>query len=153
MKNLKGIAYALASSSTFGLIPLFSIPILVSGAMEAPSLLFYRFAFATLAMGLAGILLKKDFRVSPRLLLKISLLGVFYASTSMGLTLSYQYIPSGVATTIHFLYPVVVTVIMTTFFGESARVRSCARLCCPLPASPCSAGGKVRSGSKVCCWC
>ena len=52
MKSLKGIIYALASSSTFGLIPLFSIPILVSGAMAAPSLLFYRFAIATLAMGL-----------------------------------------------------------------------------------------------------
>ena len=40
MKNIKGIAYALISSSTFGLIPLFSIPVLASGAMGVPSLLF-----------------------------------------------------------------------------------------------------------------
>ena len=118
MKNIKGIAYALLSSSTFGLIPLFSIPIIVGGAMAVPSLLFYRFAFATLAMGLAGIALRKSFRIKPLMLLKISVLGIFYASTSMGLTLSYEYIPSGVATTIHFLYPVLVTVIMVAFFGE-----------------------------------
>ncbi len=118
MKNIKGVVYALVSSSTFGLIPLFSIPIILSGAMAVPSLLFYRFAFATLAMALAGIVLRKSFRIKPLMLLKISVLGIFYASTSMGLTLSYEYIPSGVATTIHFLYPVLVTMLMVTFFGE-----------------------------------
>lgn len=118
MKNIKGVVYALVSSSTFGLIPLFSIPIILSGAMAVPSLLFYRFAFATLAMALAGIVLRKSFRIKPLMLLKISVLGIFYASTSMGLTLSYEYIPSGVATTIHFLYPVLVTVLMVAFFGE-----------------------------------
>lgn len=118
MKNIKGVVYALVSSSTFGLIPLFSIPIILSGAMAVPSLLFYRFAFATLAMALAGVVLRKSFRIKPLMLLKISILGIFYASTSMGLTLSYEYIPSGVATTIHFLYPVLVTVLMVAFFGE-----------------------------------
>lgn len=118
MKNIKGVVYALVSSSTFGLIPLFSIPIILSGAMAVPSLLFYRFAFATLAMALAGIVLRKSFRIKPLMLLKISVLGIFYASTSMGLTLSYEYISSGVATTIHFLYPVLVTVLMVAFFGE-----------------------------------
>ena len=118
MKNIKGVIYALVSSSTFGLIPLFSIPIILSGSMAVPSLLFYRFAFATLAMALAGIVLQKSFRIKPLMLLKISVLGIFYASTSMGLTLSYEYMPSGVATTIHFLYPVLVTMIMVTFFGE-----------------------------------
>ena len=90
MKNIKGVIYALVSSSTFGLIPLFSIPIILSGAMAVPSLLFYRFAFATLAMALAGIVLRKSFRIKPLMLLKISVLGIFYASTSMGLTLSYE---------------------------------------------------------------
>ena len=120
MKNAKGIAYALISSSTFGLIPLFSIPILTGGNMEAPSLLFYRFAIATLMVALAGIALGKNFRVSFPALLKIAVLGIFYAATSMGLTLSYRYVPSGVATTIHFLYPVLVTAIMTMCFHEKS---------------------------------
>lgn len=118
MKNLKGALYALISSSTFGLIPLFSIPIIAGGAMGVPSLLFYRFAFATAAMALAGIVLRKSFKVKPLMLVKILALGIFYASTSMGLTLSYEYVPSGVATTIHFLYPVLVTILMVMFFGE-----------------------------------
>ncbi len=120
MKNIKGIAYALISSSTFGLIPLFSIPVLASGAMGVPSLLFYRFAFATAAIAVAGLALKRNFKIKPAVLVKISVLGIFYASTSMGLTMSYQYISSGAATTIHFLYPILVTAIMIAFFGEKA---------------------------------
>ena len=46
------------------------------------------------------------------------LLGGAYASTSLFLTASYLYIPSGVATTIHFLYPVLVTAIMIVFFKD-----------------------------------
>ena len=120
MKDIKGIAYALISSSTFGLIPLFSIPVLASGAMGVPSLLFYRFAFATAAIAVAGLALKRNFKIKPAVLVKISVLGIFYASTSMGLTMSYQYISSGAATTIHFLYPILVTAIMIAFFGEKA---------------------------------
>lgn len=120
MKNIKGIAYALISSSTFGLIPLFSIPVLASGAMGVPSLLFYRFAFATAAIAVAGLALRRNFKIKPAVLVKISVLGIFYASTSMGLTMSYQYISSGAATTIHFLYPILVTAIMIAFFGEKA---------------------------------
>lgn len=120
MKNIKGIAYALISSSTFGLIPLFSIPVLASGTMGVPSLLFYRFAFATAAIAVAGLALKRNFKIKPAVLVKISVLGIFYASTSMGLTMSYQYISSGAATTIHFLYPILVTAIMIAFFGEKA---------------------------------
>lgn len=120
MKNIKGIAYALISSSTFGLIPLFSIPVLASGAMGVPSLLFYRFAFATAAIAVAGLALRRNFKIKPAVLVKISVLGIFYASTSMGLTMSYQYISSGAATTMHFLYPILVTAIMIAFFGEKA---------------------------------
>lgn len=120
MKDIKGIAYALISSSTFGLIPLFSIPVLASGAMGVPSLLFYRFAFATAAIAVAGLALKRNFKIKPAVLVKVSVLGIFYASTSMGLTMSYQYISSGAATTIHFLYPILVTAIMIAFFGEKA---------------------------------
>ena len=50
------------------------------------------------------------------------LLGGAYASTSLFLTASYLYIPSGVATTIHFLYPVVVTTVMILFFKDKVSV-------------------------------
>ena len=119
MQKLKGTIWALVSSSTFGLIPLFSLPVLASG-VGLDSLCFYRFAFAALAMGAYMLISGRSLRISLKELATVALLSVFYGSTSMFLTSSYEYIPSGIATTIHFLYPVLVTTIMITCFGERA---------------------------------
>ena len=51
MNNLRGVLYAVVSSATFGLIPLFSIPLL-QGGMSSPAILFYRFGLAAAMMGL-----------------------------------------------------------------------------------------------------
>ena len=119
MQKLKGTIWALVSSLTFGLIPLFSMPVLASG-VGLDSLCFYRFAFAAVAMGAYMLLSGRSLRISPRELATVALLSVFYGSTSMFLTSSYEFIPSGIATTIHFLYPVLVTTIMIVGFGERA---------------------------------
>lgn len=118
----KGIAYALISSSTFGLIPLFAVPILMMGTMSGPSILFYRFGLAALFIGLIGLVQGKNFRIDFKQGTKLTVLGWFYAATAMWLLESYSMIPSGVATTIHFLYPVLVTLIMVTFFKEPKSV-------------------------------
>ena len=119
MQKLKGTIWALVSSSTFGLIPFFSLPVLASG-VGLDSLCFYRFAFAALAMGAYMLISGQSLRISWHEFATVALLSVFYGSTSMFLTSSYEYIPSGIATTIHFLYPVLVTTIMITCFGERA---------------------------------
>lgn len=54
--NLKGFAYGIATSVTFGLIPLFTLPLMEKG-MRFDSILFYRFLFAAIA--LSGMLLAK----------------------------------------------------------------------------------------------
>lgn len=118
----KGIVYALISSSTFGLIPLFAVPILMMGTMSGPSILFYRFGLAALFIGLIGVVQGKKFRIDFKQGTKLTVLGWFYAATAMWLLESYSMIPSGVATTIHFLYPVLVTLIMVTFFKEPKSV-------------------------------
>lgn len=118
----KGIVYALVSSATFGLIPLFAVPILLMGTLSGPSILFYRFGIATLGMGLIGLIQGKDFRIDFKQGTKLTVLGWFYAATSMWLLESYSMIPSGIATTIHFLYPVLVTLIMILFYKEPKSV-------------------------------
>lgn len=121
-KSKKGIVYALLSSSTFGLIPLFAVPIVMSGMMSNPSVLFYRFGIAALLIGLIGLVRGENFRIDFKQGTKLTVLGWFYGATAMWLLESYRMIPSGVATTIHFLYPVLVTLIMVTFFKEKKSV-------------------------------
>ncbi|MDH6309909.1 drug/metabolite transporter (DMT)-like permease [Dysgonomonas sp. PFB1-18] len=117
MNKTKGIALALISSGTFGLIALFSIPLLKVG-MHAPSILFYRCVFATVVLGVICLVRKKEFRISPKAATLLFFLGMLYTITAMGLIYSYNFISSGVSTTIHFLYPVSVACMMIIFYKE-----------------------------------
>jgi len=117
MDKTKGIILALISSGTFGLIAFFSIPLLKAG-MHAPSILFYRSLLAASLLGIICIIRKRDFRISPKLAVQLLFLGLLYTMTSMGLIYSYNYISSGVSTTIHFLYPVSVVCMMIIFYKE-----------------------------------
>lgn len=120
-ESFKGVIYAVISSSTFGLIPLFAVPPVLAG-MPVNSVVFYRFFFSAIAIGLVLVLKKIDFRISRREFAMLCVLGILYASTSLILTSSYFYIPSGTATTIHFLYPVVVSLIMALMFKEQSSM-------------------------------
>ena len=111
MRQLKGVLLAMISSSTFGLIPLFALPAMQEG-VGLDSVLFYRFAISAVVVGAYLLLRRVDLRITLKEFGTMFLLGGAYASTSLFLTASYLYIPSGVATTIHFLYPVLVTAIM-----------------------------------------
>lgn len=117
MNKLNGFLYGLLSSASFGLIPLFTIPAMHQG-MEFWSILLYRFLFAMLA--LAGILLldKQSFRIQRVEILPLVLLAFLYNSSAVFLFWGYKYMASGVATTIHFMYPVLTTLIMMIFFHE-----------------------------------
>lgn len=117
MQQLKGVLLAMISSSTFGLIPLFALPLLRDG-IGLDSVLFYRFAISSVVIGVYLLMRRVDLRVSMKELGTLFVLGGAYASTALFLTASYLYIPSGVATTIHFLYPVLVTAIMILFFKD-----------------------------------
>ena len=102
--NLKGFAYGIATSVTFGLIPLFTLPLMEKG-MRFDSILFYRFLFAAIA--LSGMLLakKESFRTEMRNLPILILLGAFYTGSAMFLFWGYT-------------YPIFVTLFMLFVFKE-----------------------------------
>lgn len=117
MKRFQGIIYALLSSALFGMIPMFAVPALRSG-MNTTSVLFYRMIFSAVLMGILVLIRRSDMAISRRQLFTIIGLSVFYMASSLFLLESYLYIPSGIATTIHFLYPVFVTILMVGLFHE-----------------------------------
>ena len=119
MKHLKGILFAIISSGTFGMIPLFTIPLMQQDKMDDFSILFYRFLFSTILMGLVVLLRKGSFKIPLKAFFPIFVLGVFYALTAFFLIWSYKYLDSGVATTIHFMYPIMVAFIMIFIFKET----------------------------------
>lgn len=121
MNKINGFLYGLLSSASFGLIPLFTLPAMQQG-MHFESILFYRFLFAALALG--GILLLdgQSFRIRRQEIPSLLLLAFFYLISAVFLFWGYKFMPSGVATTLHFMYPVLTTLIMMIFFREKKSV-------------------------------
>ncbi len=113
----KGVFYGVVTSATFGLIPLFSLPLLERG-LSIDSMLFYRFLIASIVLGLMISLNKESFKIAKADILPLFVLGVLYTSSALFLLMGYTYMDAGIATTLHFTYPIFVTLFMLLFFRE-----------------------------------
>lgn len=121
MGKLKGLLYAATSSVTFGLAPFFSLA-LISLGFSSFEVLSYRWGVATLALVFFGMATGRNFHVSRKDFKTILILSIFRAATSLSLVIAYQNIATGIASTIHFMYPLVVTLVMMFFFREKKKL-------------------------------
>ena len=115
--SIKGFIYAALSSATFGLAPFFTISLLLAG-FSSFEVLAYRWGIASLTLVVFGIMLGETFRISRKDWGTVFILSLLRAATSFSLVIAYQNISSGVASTIHFMYPLAVALAMMGFFGE-----------------------------------
>ena len=106
-----GYLAGIITGVTYGMNPLFAMPVLGAG-VSVETVLFVRYAVAVLVLGMVILSTHKSFAVSRKQLGWLAMLGVLFACSSLFLFLSYNYIPSGIATTIIFLYPTLVALIM-----------------------------------------
>ncbi|MBB5143133.1 EamA family transporter [Desulfovibrio intestinalis] len=112
-----GFFFSLLSSATFGLIPLFSLPLMAQGLSPA-TVLFYRFFIATIVLGILLLLRGERFHTSGRNLLKLAGMSLMYSLAALLFMQAFKHLPSGVVATLHFSYPVMVMLIMIAFFHE-----------------------------------
>ena len=63
------------------------------------------------------------FAISWKELWHVLIVSIFYGGTAIFLTASYNYLESGLGTTIHFLYPVFIALIMAVGFKEKLNWR------------------------------
>ncbi len=114
----KGYFFAVVSAISYGLIPVFVIPVKESG-FSLDKTLFYRFFISAMFL-LAYLIRKKEsLKVTPKDFLIMLILGLFYALSSEFLFLGYDYLSPGIASTILFVYPVIVALVMMVFFKET----------------------------------
>lgn len=116
--RINGIFYAVISSASFGFSPLFSLGLIAAGLTDF-DVLSYRWAIAAIVLMIYAACKKKTLRLNGfDELWKIILLSILRSITSFTLLLGYANIASGIASTINFMYPVVVALCMMMFFGE-----------------------------------
>lgn len=127
----KGLLATMISAVFFGFIPLF-VKTICAGGGNSVSAAFYRFF---LSVPILYIYLKAQgisMRVTRTEFAKIALITIFgYGGTAVLLFSSYNFIPSGMSTTIHFMYPVFTILGCMIFFKEKVSPLKllCVALC------------------------
>lgn len=119
-ESFKGYFLAIISAISYGLIPLFALPLITNG-MQNDSILFLRFSIASICIGIVMIYKKITFKVTFAEFLTLCSLGFFFSISSMFLFQSYKYLSSGLSTSILFIYPIMVALFMRLIFKEKLK--------------------------------
>ncbi|MDL2297032.1 DMT family transporter, partial [Bacteroidales bacterium OttesenSCG-928-E04] len=115
--KLKGYLLGAISAISFGAIPLFAIPLMAID-ISFDAVLFHRFFFTALMIALLMVIQKIDFKITGKEFVVLASLGILYALSSHFLFLGYEYLTPGIASTILFVYPVFVALILFFVFKE-----------------------------------
>ena len=106
-----GYPAGIITGITYGLNPLFAKPLMNAGA-STEAILFFRYGIAVILLGAYLLLKKENFRITLRQAGVLLSLGLLYTASSTFLFEAYKYIASGLATTLVFLFPAMVAIIM-----------------------------------------
>lgn len=123
MDRRLGMVFAILSAVLFGTMPLFTKTAYIYGC-NAYTVAFGRFLVGALGSGLIIILLPNiDLRVTRSEFQKLAGLSVFYAATPVLLYEAYRGISTGLATTLHFTYPIIIMIIGAVAFRNRLHAR------------------------------
>lgn len=106
-----GYPAGIITGITYGLNPLFAKPLMNDGA-STEAILFFRYLIAVALLGAYLLLKKESFKINLRQVGVLLALGLLFTASSTFLFEAYKYIASGLATTLVFLFPVMVAIIM-----------------------------------------
>jgi len=118
MNRIKGVLLIILAASSFGFIPLFA-KIAYANGFNPYTFTLFRSLFASIELFILLKIRKINYTLEKEqyiTLFKTSLIG--YSLAILTLSLSYNYMSTGLATIIHFIYPVAVMVGSTFFFNE-----------------------------------
>lgn len=110
-RRILGYIAGILAGISYGTNPLFGKALMESG-VPVMVMLFFRYAFAALSLAALMLFKKESFQAKRNNLGLLILLGLFFAGSSITLFCSYEFIPSGLATTLIYLYPVIVALMM-----------------------------------------
>lgn len=111
------------AAATYGMNPLFALPLYKTG-MDPDSVLFFRYLFA---IPLLGIMIKargRTFKIQRKETFPLIIMGLLVALSSLTLFLSYNYMAAGIASTLLFVYPIMVALIMAFAFKEKLALQT-----------------------------
>ena len=125
--KLRGYTLGVLSAVSYGLIPIFILPV-KQAHFSMDITLFYRFFFSALMVGGYLLYSRESFKINKKEALILAILGICYALSSEFLFLGYDFLTPGIASTVLFIYPIIVALIMLFFYKEKLTKLSGASL-------------------------
>lgn len=119
---VKGSIYGIIAAICYGTNPLGAL-FLYKENFQPESVLFYRFAFAILFLGIVMLVEKKSFKINRREFFILASLGFLFGVSSLTYYVSFNYMDAGLSSTLLFLYPVEVAIIMGVLFKEKISLK------------------------------
>ena len=124
--KLKGYLLAALAAATYGTNPAFAVPLYADG-MNPNTVLLFRYILGLPVLACMLFLRGHSLKINRREVMPLATLGVLMGISSLTLFESYNHMNSGIASTLLFVYPVMVAVLMTFLFHE--RFRATTALC------------------------
>ena len=120
-KRLKGFVFAALSAICYGTNPLGALHLYAQG-YSPETVLFYRFFTAALLLLVVILAKGSHFKISFREFGALVAFGFLFAVSSLTYYASFKFMDAGLASTLLFLYPLEVSVLMAVFFKEKVKV-------------------------------
>ncbi|UYF42892.1 DMT family transporter [Aliarcobacter cryaerophilus] len=117
----KGVILAIISAICYGMNPLGALFLYEEG-LNVNSVIFYRFIFASILLAIFIIIKKDSFYLKFKEIILLALLGLLFGISAISLFNSFLYMDAGLASTVLFIYPIFVAIIMALFFKEKNSI-------------------------------
>ena len=121
--QVKGYTLGALAAATYGMNPLFALPLYKAG-MNPDSVLFFRYLFAIPVLGIMIKVRGRNFKLQKKEILPLIIMGLLVALSSLTLFQSYNYMEAGIASTLLFIYPILVALIMSFVFKEKLTMQT-----------------------------
>ncbi|MDR2927111.1 MAG: DMT family transporter [Cytophagaceae bacterium] len=119
----KGYVFGAIAAASYGMNPLFALPLYKAG-MNPDSVLFFRYLIAIPILGVMIKVRGRNFKLKRKEIIPLIVMGLLVATSSLTLFQSYNYMDAGVASTLLFVYPVMVALIMVFGYKEKMTLQS-----------------------------
>lgn len=144
--KLKGYILGIIAAASYGTNPLFALPLYADG-MNPDSVLLFRYLAAIPVVALIMIARGRSFSVTGKQLITLAVFGILMALSSLTLFLSYTYMDAGIASTLLFVYPIMVAVIMAGIYKE--RISRLTIFCIAVALTGIAMLGRTGSGEPL----
>ncbi|MBI9091739.1 MAG: DMT family transporter [Desulfobacterium sp.] len=148
-RNTRGVILIMLAASSFGLVPL-AAKIAYANGLTPYSFILFRSIIAAIALFALLKHKRTGLRMPPghmTTLFKASFFG--YCMMMITLYVAYNYMASGIATTVHYVYPVATMIGAVLFYGEAINPRKIAALLVSLIGIYLLVGGVASSGFSM----